>query len=188
MAAYVAGDEAAFQELFHRLAPILLRVMEKQLQTREDANDLVQQTFLQLHRARNDFKPGAKLRPYLFTIAINLKRELFRRAKRRPEAPLELDGRSDPSMGPRGQEKAEAARVLRHALLAIPEDQAEVIALHWFEGLSFQEVSEVVGASLSAVKVRAHRGYAAMRRTLETEPTPGNQAGAAAIATRSSHG
>jgi len=64
MAAYVAGDQAAFEELFRRYAPALLRVIGRQLSSPGEAHDLVQQTFLQLHRARYDFKPGARLRYY----------------------------------------------------------------------------------------------------------------------------
>jgi RNA polymerase sigma-70 factor (ECF subfamily) len=169
MAAYVAGDASAFRELFDRYAPLLSRVLVRQLRTREEANDLVQQTFLQLHRARNDFRSDAKLRPWLFTIALNLKREFFRRKKRHPETALELDGRSDPAVEPRGAAQADAAHELRGALAKIAPDQAEVITLHWLHGLSFAEIAEVVGASVSAVKVRAHRGYAALRRELTPE-------------------
>jgi len=172
MAGYVAGDRAAFDELFKRYAPILLRVLARQLRSPEEAHDLVQQTFLQLHRARNDFRAGARLRPWLFTIALNLKREHFRRVKRRPEAPLELDGRSDPAVQPSGAERADAEKTVRRALEQIPDDHREVIVLHWFEGLSFAEVSEVVGASVSAVKVRAHRGYVALRRLLADSGNP----------------
>ena len=167
MAAWVAGDAAAFREIFARYAPVLLRVVRRQLARTEEANDLVQQTFLQLHRSRNDFTPGAKLRPWLFTIAINLKREHFRRVKRRPEAPLELDGRLDPAEAPRGVEQSEAAREIRGALGRISAEQREVIELHWLEGLAFSEIAELVGASLSAVKVRAHRGYAALRKAID---------------------
>ena len=104
--------------------------------------------------------------------------EHFRRVKRRPEAPLELDGRLDPSVGPQGHARSDAASTLKAALQQIPPDQAEVIALHWLDGLSFPEVAEVVGATLSAVKVRAHRGYAAMRAYLDRDVgNPGSKSG-----------
>jgi RNA polymerase sigma-70 factor (ECF subfamily) len=174
MSAYAAGDTAAFRELFERFAPVLLSMLRRQLRSEEEARDLVQQTFLQLHRARNDFRPGARLRPWLFTIALNLKREYFRRSARRPEAPLELDGRRDPAVGPRGVEQLDASRELWSALDRIQADQREVIVLHWFEGLSFPEVSEILGVSVSAVKVRAHRGYVALRALLGGNPEPGS--------------
>ena len=172
MAAYVAGNNAAFEQLFRRYAPALLRVIGRQLSSPGEANDLVQQTFLQLHRARRDFKPGARLRPWIFTIALNLKREHFRRLRRRPEAPLELDGRNDPAILPEPPERAENERAVRRALDRLPPDHREVIVLHWFEGLSFPEVSAVVGASVSAVKVRAHRGYVALRKLLAETGNP----------------
>jgi len=63
MAAYIAGDKAAFRELFRRYAPLLQRAMARDLRSPEEANDLVQQTFLHLHRSRLDFEPGRKLKP-----------------------------------------------------------------------------------------------------------------------------
>ena len=166
MAAYSKGDARAFRELFERHSPVLLRVMQHQLRRQEDARDLVQQTFLQLHRSRLDFREGAPLKPWLFTIAMNLKREYFRRAGRKPETPLDLDGRDDPAEAPRGAERLRQRDAVEFALAALPEDQREVIALHWLAGIALPDVAEMVGASLSAVKVRAHRGYAAMRQAL----------------------
>ncbi len=167
MAAYVAGEAAAFDEIFRRYSPVLLRTMRRQLSRPEDARDLVQQSFLHLHRSRKDFNPGKRLKPWLFTIAINLKREYFRRWKRRPESTLEGLPESLWTEGPKGQERADAQQTLLHAFSKISEDQREVIAMHWFEGMSFPEVAEIVGASLSAVKVRAHRGYGALRKALD---------------------
>ncbi len=165
MAAYVAGDPTAFSALFERYGPMLIRIMRRQMRHDDDAHELVQQTFLQLHRARKDFQQGRKLRPWLMTIAYNLKREHFRRKQRRPEAPLEYEppasGRRDPL-----EQKDDKTR-LRSALDRLPENQREVIVMHWFEDLSFPEVAEILGLSVSAVKVRAHRGYKALRQALE---------------------
>jgi RNA polymerase sigma-70 factor (ECF subfamily) len=188
MAAYVAGDGAAFRIIFERYAPLLLRAMLRELYVREEANDLVQQTFLQLHRARTDFDPGQKLKPWVFTIAMNLKREYFRRKKRRPERSLEAET-AEPAVAALGAAQVEARRTLARALAGLPDDQREVIELHWFDGLEFPEVAVVVGASTSAVKVRAHRGYVRLRQALgDTAPlpplegaSPGNREGAGGI-------
>jgi RNA polymerase sigma factor (sigma-70 family) len=165
MEAYVAGDEAAFSQIFARYAPLLLRMMRRQLRQAEDAQELVQQTFLQLHRARNDFEHGRRLRPWLMTIAFNLKREHFRRRTRRPEAALEYE----PPASERGDrlELTEDAQRLQSALDTLPDGQREVIIMHWFEELSFPDVAELLGLTVSAVKVRAHRGYKALRQVLE---------------------
>ncbi len=169
MAAYVAGEPRAHRALFERFAPTLLAVARRQLRDDAEAEDVVQRTFLALHRARNDFRPDAKLRPWLFTIAMNLVRDTFRKRKRQREAPLELDGRRDPTVDANPVERAADAELVHRALATLPEDQRVAIELHWIEERPFTEVAAAVGASVSAVKVRAHRGYKKMRLWLETE-------------------
>ncbi len=165
MADYVRGERAAFDALFARYAPRIRSMLARRIARSDDVADLVQQTFLQLHRARRDFRADAKLRPWLYTIALNLARQYFRRRGRRPEAALgDLE---PPARGRDGDpERTAVAGELRAALAQLPTPQREVIELHWFEGLPFKEVAEVVGASESAVKVRAHRGYEKLRGRL----------------------
>ncbi len=184
MAAYVAGNAAAFRVIFERYAPLLLRAMLRELYMREEANDLVQQTFLQLHRARADFDASQKLKPWVFTIAMNLKREYFRRKKRRPERSLDAESTIEPAVAALGAARVEARHTLARVMQDLPADQREVIELHWFDGLEFPEVAQVVGASVSAVKVRAHRGYVRLRQALgddaalpELQGAPGGSSG-----------
>lgn len=175
MAAYVAGDPAAFRALFERHATGLERVMLRDLAEREEARDLVQQAFLQLHRARLDFDPKQRLKPWLYTIALNLKREHFRRRRRRPEL-LDSDHADRQATEPRGQQRAEARRSLSWALEQIPHDQREVIELHWLAGLSFPELSASIGITVAAAKVRAHRGYVKLRALLGDTGVPSSPA------------
>ena len=168
MARYQAGDAQAFRQIYERYSGRLSGLMRRSLFRKEEAADLVQQTFLQLHRARHDFREGAQLRPWLFTIALNLKRKHFRSVARHPASEL---GEHDPTGGDerpeRPLERAENVAAVRAAMAELPEGTREVIELHWFEGMPFAEVAQVVGASLSAVKVRAHRGYKRLRVLLE---------------------
>jgi RNA polymerase sigma-70 factor (ECF subfamily) len=173
MVAYVGGDAAAFEQLFARFSPLLLGVLRSGMGDEETARDLVQQTFLQLHRARRDYRPDHPLRPWLLTIAYNLKRDHWRRRGRRPEVPLngapeQINGRT-PSQA---LERERRARRLRAALAELAEDQRQVIELHWYGGVGFAEIAETLGASLSAVKVRAHRGYKKLRGLLEDNGEP----------------
>lgn len=168
MLAYVRGDADAHRRLFERLAPVLLAVARKRLRDEAEAEDCVQKAFLAIHRARHDFRPGAKVRPWVFTITLNLVRDAFRRRKRQRESPLELDGRRDPFEHPDDPvERSEDARLVRRALASLPDSQRRAIELHWIEERPFTEVAELEGATLSAVKVRAHRGYRRMRRYFE---------------------
>jgi RNA polymerase sigma-70 factor (ECF subfamily) len=163
------GNHAVFRELFKRLGPLVLRLMRTSGLTDEDARDLVQQTFLQLHLARADYRPGAPLRPWLLTIAYNLKRDLIRKRGRRPEAPLDRAELRDAPGQHAGLAQKREARRLREALLRLPDDQRTVIVLHWFAEIPYGEVAQILGISQGAAKVRAHRGYRRLRGLLEGE-------------------
>jgi RNA polymerase sigma factor (sigma-70 family) len=176
MAAYIAGDRAAHRALFDRLGPQLFGLARRQLRDDAEAEDVVQRTFLQLHRARHDFRPGARVRPWLFTIAMNLVRDAFRRRTRQRENLVGLDGDRALEPGPRKTapdrlplERREDAALVHRALASLPADQRRAIELHWLEERPFAEIAQIVGASVSAVKVRAHRGYKKMRAFVETE-------------------
>ena len=165
-----SGDREAFGLLFSRYAPRLLGLFRRSTGDQALAQDLVQQTFLHIHRARRDFRRGAKVRPWFFAIAMNVRREHFRRAGRRPETPLD-PARHQPSQPPDASTATE--RAVRRALARLPEAQREVVLLHYYEGLSMHEVAQAVGASRAAVKVRAHRAYKVLREILggtEHEP------------------
>lgn len=170
MRRYVAGDNAAFQELFKRHAPSLLGMMRRHVRGAEEANDLLQLTFLHLHRARLDFREDAALKPWLYTIGMNCLREHFRKKGRKKEAPLDAEVEAklvaeEESLEDRQEAKLRRDRV-QAALVQLPDNQREVIEMHWFQGRPFEEVAKILGASLSAVKVRAHRGYTRLRTLL----------------------
>ncbi|MEZ4336274.1 MAG: sigma-70 family RNA polymerase sigma factor [Sandaracinaceae bacterium] len=170
MLAYVGGDASAHRELFDRLTPPLRVVARRHLRDEAEAEDVVQRTFLALHRARHDFRPNARLRPWVFTIAMNLVRDALRRRARRRERPLELDGRTDPARSPVDPvETRQRVQLVHEALESLPASQRRAIELHWLEEQPFTEIARIEGASLSAVKVRAHRGYLRMKAFIETQ-------------------
>ena len=167
MTRYASGDEAAFREIFGRYAPLLLRLLRRQVGRDVDAQDIAQQAFLQLHRARRDFRADMRLRPWLITIALNLARDFLRRRGRRPETSFEDVTVPEPSVAAvAGSDAVDTARKVREALSTLPKDQREVIELHWFEQLSFMEIASIVGSTSGAVRVRAHRGYNTLRKSL----------------------
>jgi RNA polymerase sigma factor (sigma-70 family) len=170
MTAYVAGETGAFELLFQRYAQVLYRVVRRRLASDADAHDVVQQTLLQLHRARHDFRSGAPLRPWLFTIALNLVREHHRRRGRRREQPLDEAKRAEQAspepLPEAAREAGERLARVRSALSSLPEPQRSVIELHLFDELPYEEIALIVGASVAAVRVRAHRGYERLREIL----------------------
>ncbi len=169
MRAYVDGDHEAFKELFARYAPKLMRLTIRHLRSEELAKEVVQQTFFQMHAARRDFRQDRKLRPWVFTIAMNLVREHYRKKKRRKETVLE-EAREPAVEQERGPiESRQRAQALRSALERLPESQREVVELHWFDERPFAEVAQIVGSTEGAVRVRAHRAYKRLKELLAKE-------------------
>jgi RNA polymerase sigma factor (sigma-70 family) len=165
--AHAAGDPAAFPEIYRRYLQPLLRLMVRQHRIGDDAHDLVQQTFLQVHRARADFDPSRRFRPWLYTIALNLSREGLRKRQRRPTVWNESPGLPEPTAAGLAPDDTQVARHVRVAIAALPRDQREVIELHWFDGFTFQEIAQCLGMPANTAKVRAHRGYKKLRESLQ---------------------
>ena len=169
MRSYVDGDHDAFRHLFQRYAPMLMRLTIRHLRSEELAREVVQQTFFQVHAARNDFRQDRKLRPWVFTIAMNLVREHYRKKKRRKETDLD-EAREPATEAERGPlEQKERAKLLRSAMERLPQSQREVVELHWFEERPFAEVAQIVGSTEGAVRVRAHRAYKRLKELLGKE-------------------
>ncbi|MEM1415823.1 MAG: sigma-70 family RNA polymerase sigma factor [Myxococcota bacterium] len=169
MRAYVAGDHAAFQQLFDRYAPIVFGMTRRHLRNEELAQEITQQTFFRLHSARNDFRLDSKLRPWLLTIAMNLVREHWRRGKRRKMVELDPETKAAPQAERSRMELDERSQLLHAALQQLPESQREVVELHWFQERPYKEVAEIVGSSEGAVRVRAHRAYGKLKKLLKAE-------------------
>ncbi|MEM7135495.1 MAG: sigma-70 family RNA polymerase sigma factor [Myxococcota bacterium] len=169
MNAYVDGDDAAFRLLFERYAPILLRLTRRHLRSDELAEEIVQQTFFRLHGARNDFRRGSKLRPWVMTIAMNLVREHWRRKKRRKMTTLEVETQAAPEAEFMPIEMRQRSALLHEALAQLPISQKEVVELHWFQEKPYAEVAEIIGTTEGAVRVRAHRAYATLKQLLVSE-------------------
>ncbi len=164
MNAYLAGDQQAFRRLFARYRGPLHRLMKRAVRDHFDAEELVQQTFLQLHRARHDFRVGEKVRPWLYTIAINVRHQYVRRVvrRRRKVAALRVEHAGRVETPP----DHIVLRTVRLAVAGLPATQRRVVELHWFVGLSFVEIAAHVGSTPVAVRIRAHRGYQKLRDLL----------------------
>lgn len=163
MARYVStADRAAFKILFERHAGRLAAFFHRGMNDRILAQDLVQTTFLHVHRARNDYDANRPFRPWLYTIAANVRREHWRRRKRKPEESLE-PGREG-SVPPNTTTVRD--RLVRRALDELPDNQREVVLLRWYGGLTFPEIAATLGIQTSAAKVRGHRALKALRALL----------------------
>ena len=168
MERYAAGENAAFGRVYDALAPRLYGYLLRQTRDRARAEDLVQQTLLQMHRARDRFMPGAEVTPWAFAIARRLLIDMVRRGKREV---LTDDGEPDAgtSSDPSADEHVAAVELesrLRRELQRLPASQRAAFELVKSEGLSMAEAAAVLGTTTMAVKLRAHRAYEALRLAL----------------------
>jgi RNA polymerase sigma-70 factor (ECF subfamily) len=169
MLAFSRGDAAAFDALFRRWSGPLLRYLERMLRDQATAEELVQEAFLRVHKARDRYAPEARFSTWLYRIATNLALNELRRPRHRvphhstnePAAP------ALPDAGP-GTEAVVDARMLGRAaaaeLAGLPEKQRAALCLTALEGLSYAEVAEALEVTEKAVKSLVHRA----RSTLAT--------------------
>ncbi len=171
MERYGAGDDAAFGELYDLLAPRIFGYLMRQTRDRARAEDLLQQTLLQMHAARGRFIPGSQVTPWAFAIARRLMIDGMRRGKREVLRTEGTDGEGSEPAAPDApaDELVEAQQLgdrLQKELARLPENQRVAFELIKQEGLSVAQAAEVLGTTVTAVKLRAHRAYEALRGIL----------------------
>ena len=149
------------------------------------AEDLFQETFLRLHRARSAYHPSQELKPYLFRIALNAFRDARARLKAHATASLDAPGRADdpesggtaaplreqlpsPTPPPSADcEQGELRHRVRAALDRLPETEREVVVLRVFEGLSFPEIAQATDVPVPTAKSRLRYALRRLRPILE---------------------
>jgi RNA polymerase sigma-70 factor (ECF subfamily) len=168
---YASGDAAAFGSVHRALYPRLFAFLTRMTGSSAAADDLVQETFLRMHRARSTFSKGAAVLPWAYAIARNVHLDFARSQKYRRTERLPSDPGAEPAAG-RGADvesaaiASEAARAVERVLARIAPAQRDAFILLRYEGLSVEEAAAVLGATPSAVKLRAFRAYEALRAEL----------------------
>src|SRR4051812_13110818 len=167
MSAYAAGDARAFEQLFARVAPRVHAFFLRSFRNSAVADDLLQITFMKLHRARNRYRPELKVAPWLFAVAAHVRLDELRRRLRLPEdADEDAIDRAEAQVR-EPVEDTDRRDAVRAALDALPESQRAVIHLHRYEGLTFPEIARALASTPGAVKLRAFRGYETLRQRLK---------------------
>ena len=171
MAAYQAGNTAAFGELFERYAGRVYGFLVRRLGDTSLAEDVYQEAFLRLHRARSTYDSARPFRAWLFGIVHNLVTDTLRSRGRAPQTDP-LDAAADAELGrvdhartsPENLVAAKQAReALDRALHALPPEEATVLILARFEGLSYDDIGRIVGRTASATKQLAYRALKRVR-------------------------
>lgn len=174
------GDAAAFEELVRRYRDRLLTILEHLVGHREQAEDLAQDVFVRVFKARERYQPEAKFSTWLFTIANNVASNALRSRSRRREVgvpegngadstPLALDQLAKAASGfmpTRALDKAEQAEMVRHAVAGLSERQRMALLLAKFEGMSYQDIAQTMGLSVQAIKSLLSRARVNLKEKL----------------------
>ncbi|MEO5820194.1 MAG: RNA polymerase sigma factor [Vicinamibacteraceae bacterium] len=165
MVAYQAGRVEAFDALYAALAPEVRAYLVAACRDASRADDLVQETFLRLHRARATYQPGLPVRPWVRGIARRVylmdRRAAARRGRR--EDAVVAEARSVPagSLGRGGERPG-----LERALAGVPASARQPFLLHHLFGFTFAEIAARLGIEVGAAKVRSSRARVRLRALL----------------------
>ena len=159
---YQHGDTAAAAELVRAASPMLLRFCLSQGDRREDVDDVLQEIWLRIHRARHTYRADAPAEAWLYAIARHTRLDAWRRRYRfrarevqveaLPETPAPVPDTRTPPMS--------------ELLAALPEGQREVLLLLKGCGMTLEEVARTTSSTVGAVKQKAHRAYECLRVAL----------------------
>ncbi len=170
MERYADGDDAAFAELFRGLFP-RVRAFLQRLSGRQDvAEDLAQETFLRMHRARGSFAAGRSVVPWAYAIARNCYIDYARSKPKLPRAATELES-LELDAGPSANAEElmlarRSAQVVEQTLAKMTVARREAFILLRYEGLSVAAAAEILGVTEGAVKLRAFQAYELLRAAL----------------------
>lgn len=173
LTASIDGDRAAFTALVERYRDELLHFLIRFLSSRTAADDVFQETFLQVHLSARSFDATRRFKPWLFTIAANKARDHYRRNHRRP--PLSLSATID--KGGEGERfvdllednqrrpevplaDSERSSIVRGIVDQMPPHHREILLLSYFQRMSYNQIAETLSIPLGTVKSRLHAAVA----------------------------
>ncbi len=174
MLAFQAGDDEAFDRIVEHYSGQVFGLLRRLLGPAATIEDLAQDAFLRLYRARDRYQPRGKLSTFLYRITYNLALNRLRDTKRRREVVLpstpegeriELEDASTEAPWQDPDRRSWAARI-EEALECLPENQRTALVLQHYDGFDLEQIGEVLGISAKAVKSLLHRARTKLREIL----------------------
>jgi RNA polymerase sigma-70 factor (ECF subfamily) len=164
MARYQEGDFAAAAALIDSVSPQLYRFFAAQSNSRIDAEDLLQETWLRVHKVRHTYRPGEPALPWFYAIARHIRVDHYRKSIRNAVGEQRLKTTSqEPMTTSEGTGQAVEVAVL---LASLSASQREVLEMLKVAGMSLEEVARATSSTVGSVKQKAHRAYKRLRQTM----------------------
>lgn len=168
-----AGDDHAFDHLLGKYRAPVVHFVYRMVHEPALAEELAQEVFLRVFRARRNYRPRAKFTTWLFRIATNVALNALRDGRMRRWGETSIDAEdAGPQVaqlsapGPTAEQRlleAERARQIRAAVESLPEKQRLAVLLHKYQDLDYAEIAPILGCSESALKSLLFRAYEALR-------------------------
>jgi RNA polymerase sigma-70 factor (ECF subfamily) len=173
-----AKDHSAFKELVDHYQSLVINTCYNLLGNRQDAEDVAQEVFFQVHKSVKKFRLEAKISTWLYRIAVNRSLNFIRDKKRSgwlrnlssllegqrqevSDVPASNSDRPDIAL-----EKKERNAVVQQAIDSLPDKQRAAFVLHKYEGLSYQEIAQILNRSFSSVESLIHRAKLNLQKKL----------------------
>jgi RNA polymerase sigma-70 factor, ECF subfamily len=179
MARYQQGDSSAASVIIHQVSPQLYRFFAAQSFSRIDADDLLQETWLRIHRVRHTYRPGEPALPWFYAIARHIRVDHYRKSIRTAAREQTIETESipaapdpNPSVDPAAQ-----ADELTALLAPLSPAERETIVMLKVTGMSLEEVARATSSTIGSVKQKAHRAYKKLRSILSTTQPDHRQRG-----------
>ncbi len=173
MMAYQAGRLEAFDALYAKLAPKLRGYLSSHTYNASLTEDLLQETFLQIHRSRHTYAPPRPVRPWVFAIARHVYLMHRRASARRYSVETAAPGELPEVPVPPAMEQLGSHRDVWRALAELSDDRREAVLLHHVWGFTFGEIGAMLGIRAGTAKLRAHRAISALRTLLASPDARG---------------
>jgi len=165
MTRYQRADQAALEELIRRISPPLLRYFGATRIGWNDAEDLLQDCWIRIHRSRHTYRSSEPVMPWIYAIARHTRLDAYRK-RRRLESREVLVASVPESLHQTVPQAGPEQDALEHLVASLPESQREVIVMLKVAGMSLEEVAKATSSTVGAVKQKAHRAYETLRRAL----------------------
>jgi RNA polymerase sigma-70 factor, ECF subfamily len=164
MARYRQGDFTAAAALIDCISPRLHRFFVAQSLSRADADDLLQETWLRIHKVRHTYRPGEPALPWFYAIARHIRVDHYRKSMRTTAGERELEAMA--KNAPAVPQDAGGKSELEALLAPLSDSQREVLTMLKVEGMSLEEVARATSSSVGSVKQKVHRAYKKLRDAL----------------------
>jgi RNA polymerase sigma-70 factor, ECF subfamily len=165
MTRYQRADPAALDELVRPISPPLLRYFGASRVSWNDAEDLLQDCWIRIHRSRHTYRSSEPVMPWIYAIARHARLDVYRK-RRRLESREVLVATLPEHLHRTVPQAAPEQDALERLVASLPESQREVIVMLKVAGMSLEEVARATSSTVGAVKQKAHRAYETLRRAL----------------------